>query len=49
MTLLHRAAEGSDTFGLMVYGAGMILTIAALTWASVVDHRRDKHRRAAKR
>jgi hypothetical protein len=49
MDLLHRVADGSNIFGLMIYSAGMVLIIGALTWASHADHRRDKHRQSAKR
>jgi hypothetical protein len=49
MDLLHRVAEGSNIFGLMVYSAGMILIVGALTWASYADHRRDKRRHSVKR
>jgi hypothetical protein len=49
MDLLHRVAEGSEIFGLMVYSAGMLLIVGALTWASYADRRRDKHRQSAKR
>jgi hypothetical protein len=44
-----RVVEGSNIFGLMVYSAGMILIVGALTWASYADHRRDKHKQSAKR
>jgi hypothetical protein len=49
MDFLHRVADGSNIVGLMVYSAGMILIIGALTWARHADHRRDKHRQSAKR
>ena len=49
MDLLRWVAEGSNIFGLIVYSAGMILIAGALTWASYVDHRRDKQRQSAKR
>ena len=35
MDLLRWVAEGSNIFGLMVYSAGMILIVGALTWASL--------------
>jgi hypothetical protein len=49
MDLLHRVADGSNIFGLMVYSTGMILIIGALTWAGYADHRRDRRRQSAKR
>ena len=47
MDLLRWVAEGSNIFGLMVYSAGMILIVGALTWASYADHRRDNQEPSA--
>ena len=46
MDLWRWIAEGSNTFGLMVYCAGMIVIVGALAWANYADNLRDKRQQA---
>jgi hypothetical protein len=47
MDFLYSVADGTSVRGLIVYGAGMILIISVLVWASHMDDQRDRRRKPA--
>ena len=47
MDFLRWIAEESNTFGLMIYSAGMILMVGALVLANYADDRRDNQEQSA--
>ena len=47
MDFLYSVADATSFPGLIVYGAGMILIIGVLVWATHIDDQRDRRRKPA--